>query len=180
MKLTDIEVKEHSGTYFKVYKDYQGVSFMEFSDGEFLNNDESYALVFLGESPRGSSFYRDSFEGFEYDKVLAVGLGLGLLPNELSKVKKCSKIDVLEISQELIDYTIESGHLPDDINFIQGDIYNYTTTEKYDLIIVDTVWEADDMNENQFQSILTNLRDSSLNEGGVLYFPVLREWIVKN
>lgn len=179
MKLIDSEIQDYSGTDFNVYKDADGVSFMRFSETEFLNNEEVYARVFLGGCSSCSDFYKDSFEGFEYDKVLVVGLGLGLLPNELSQVKKCSKIDVLEISQELIDYTIASGHLPSDINLIQGDVYNYTTTEKYDLIIVDTIWKKENMTEAQFQTIVTNLYDSSLNEGGVLYAPVFKKWLVK-
>lgn len=179
MKLIDSEIQEYSGTDFEVYKT-NGVSFMKFSESESLNNDESYAMVILGESPRGSSFYRDSFKDFEYDKVLIAGLGLGLLPNELSKVKGCSRIDVLEISQELIDYTVASGHLPKTINLIQGDIYSYTTSKKYDLIIIDTVWRVEDMTEAQLQTIVTNLYSSSLNEGGVIYAPIAREWIVKS
>ena len=43
--------------------------------------------------------------------------------------KLCSKIDVIEINQEVIDYTLTSGHLDNNINLIQGDIFNYTTSE---------------------------------------------------
>ena len=111
--------------------------------------------------------------------MLVVGLGLGLVPQELSEVNKCSKIDVLEIDQEIIDYIISSGHLNSDINLIQGDIYNYTTTETYDLIIIDTIWKKEEMTEEQYQLLVSKFYNTNLNEGGALYVPVLHKWLIK-
>ena len=97
------------------------------SSGDIIENNETYSKVMLGKCETCNPFFKNSFDGFSYDKVLVVGLGLGLIPYELSEVNGCSKIDVLEIDQEIIDYTISSGHLNSNINLIQGDIYNYTT-----------------------------------------------------
>ncbi len=49
------------------------------------------------------------------------------------------EVQKLEISQEVIDYNVSSGHLNPVINIIKGDIFTHTTTEKYDLIIIDTI-----------------------------------------
>jgi spermidine synthase len=125
-------------------------------------------------------FYGDNFTNFEYDRVLIAGLGFGFIPNELSQINKCSKIDVVEISQELIDYTTTSGHLPNDVNLIQGDIYTYTTTEKYDLIIIDTIWEDEDMSEAQVDLLTSKFLNTNLNKVGVLYIPLKRKWLVNN
>ena len=105
-------------------------------------------------------------------------MGLGLVPQELSEVNKCSKIDVLEIDQEIIDYTISSGHLNSDINLIQGDIYNYTTIETYDLIIIDTIWYEHEMTDENYE-LLENRLLPNINTGGALYVPIKNKWLVK-
>ena len=137
MKIIDTDLKDYSGSEFNVYKDSEGITFIKFSNGQWIDNRDTYASVFLGKCDSCTGFFKDSFKDFTYDSVLVAGLGFGLIPHELSEVNKCSKIDVLEISQEVIDYNIYSGHLNPIINIIKGDIFTYTTTEKYDLIIID-------------------------------------------
>tara|TARA_R110000803_G_scaffold123600_2_gene191520 strand:- start:222 stop:758 length:537 start_codon:yes stop_codon:yes gene_type:complete len=178
MKITDSDLKEYTGTEFNVYKDSEGVTFMEFSNGKWIDNREVYASVFLGKCDSCSDFFKDSFKDFTYDSVLMAGLGFGLIPYELSEVNTCSKIDVVEISQEVIDYNIDSGHLNSSINIIKGDIFEYTTLEKYDLIIVDTIWEESEMTEVQYQDLVSRFHSTNLNEGGALYVPVLHKWLI--
>lgn len=179
MKFLDSNIQDYAGTEFDVYKDNEGVSFIKFSNGDWLRNEDDYAKVFLGKCESCSEFFKDSFADFEYDKVLVAGLGLGLIPNELSEVNKCSKIDVVEISQEVIDYNISSGHLNNDVNIIKSDIFEYITEEKYDLIIVDTIWREEDLSESQLDSLMSNLYELSLSTGGALYVPVANKWILK-
>jgi hypothetical protein len=178
MKFIDSDLKDYTGNEFKVYKDIEGVTFMEFSKQKWIDNRELYAGLYLGKCESCTSFFKDNFENFAYDKVLVAGLGFGLIPQELSEVNQCSKIDVVEISQEVIDYNISSGHLNSDINLIQGDIYTYNTFEKYDLIIIDTIWREEEMTENQYQTLVSNFSYTNLNPGGVLYVPVKKKWLV--
>jgi hypothetical protein len=178
MRFLDSSVQDYAGVKFDVYKDSKGISYIKFSNGNWLRNEDEYAKVLLGKCNACLPFFKDSFKGFEYDKVLIAGLGLGLISNELSQVNKCSKIDVVEISQEVIDYTISSGHLPNDINIIKSDIFEYTTIEKYDLIIIDTIWEDEDMSEAQVDLLTSKFLNTNLNEGGVLYTPVKYKWLV--
>ena len=98
---------------------------------------------------------------------------------ELSEVNKCSKIDVLEIDQEIIDYIISSGHLNSDINLIQGDIYNYTTTETYDLIIIDTIWHEHEMSDEVYDLLVSRLLPN-INTGGALYVPIKNKFLFVN
>jgi hypothetical protein len=180
MRFEDSSLMDYKGVEFNVYKDDEGITFMKFLNGDWLDNIDAYANVFLGKCVSCTGFYKDSFKDFEYDSVLIAGLGFGLIPNELSVVNKCSKIDVVEISQEVIDYNTTSGHLPEDINIIKGDIMSYSTTEKYDLIIVDTVWRDEDMSEDKFQTLVSNFYNTNLNEGGALYVPVSNKWLINN
>tara|TARA_R110000868_G_scaffold22624_4_gene92685 strand:+ start:10993 stop:11532 length:540 start_codon:yes stop_codon:yes gene_type:complete len=179
MKIIDTDLKDYSGSEFNVYKDSEGVTFMKFSNGLWLDNRETYASIFLGKCDSCTGFYKDSFKDFVYDSVLIAGLGFGLIPHELSEVNKCSKIDVVEISQEVIDYNVSSGHLNPIINIIKGDIFTHTTDEKYDLIIIDTIWEEAEMTEEQYQELVSKFYNTNLNKGGALYFPVLHKWLIK-
>lgn len=177
MKFEDNNLLEYSGVEFIVSKEFNGITYMKWLTNEHLMaNIDGYSTIILGKCDSCNPFYKNSFDGFSYDSVLVVGLGFGLIPQELSQIDNCSKIDVLEISQEIIDYNNTSGHLDSNINLIQGDIHTYTTSEMYDLIIIDTIWSANEMTEEQWANIVTNL-SSSLNIGGVIYSPILKKWV---
>ena len=179
MKILDSTIQDYTGTNFSVYKREEGETIIKYNtSGDIIENNEMYSKVMLGKCETCNPFYKNSFDGFSYDKVLVVGLGLGLVPQELSEVNKCSKIDVLEIDQEMIDYTISSGHLNSDINLIQGDIYNYTTIETYDLIIIDTIWYEHEMTDENYE-LLENRLLPNINTGGALYVPIKNKWLVK-
>ena len=179
MKILDNTIQDYTGTNFSVYKREEGETIIKYNtSGDIIENNEMYSKVMLGKCETCNPFFKNSFDGFSYDKVLVVGLGLGLIPYELSEVNGCSKIDVLEIDQEIIDYTISSGHLNSDINLIQGDIYNYTTTETYDLIIIDTIWYEHEMS-NEVYELLKNRLLPNINTGGALYIPVLNKFFYK-
>ena len=179
MKIPDNNIQDYVGTNFSVYKREEGETIIKYNtSGDIIENNEMYSKVMLGKCETCNPFYKNSFDGFSYDKVLVVGLGLGLVPYELSEVNGCSKIDVLEIDQEIIDYTISSGHLNSDINLIQGDIYNYTTTETYDLIIIDTIWYAHEMSNEDCELLKSRLLPN-INTGGALYFPIKEKFIIR-
>ena len=179
MKILDSTIQDYTGTNFSVYKREEGETIIKYNtSGDIIENNEMYSKVMLGKCETCNPFYKNSFNGFSYDTVLVVGLGLGLVPQELSEVNKCSKIDVLEIDQEIIDYTISSGHLNSDINLIQGDIYNYTTTETYDLIIIDTIWYEHEMTDEDYGLLESRLLPN-INTGGALYVPIKNKWLVK-
>ena len=106
MKILDSTIQDYTGTNFSVYKREEGETIIKYNtSGDIIENNEMYSKVMLGKCETCNPFFKNSFDGFSYDTVLVVGLGLGLIPYELSEVNGCSKIDVLEIDQEIIDYT---------------------------------------------------------------------------
>jgi len=179
MKIPDNNIQDYIGTNFSVYKREEGETIIEFNEtGDIIENNEMYSKVMLGKCETCNPFYKNSFEGFTYDKVLIAGLGFGLIPQTLSEVNKCSKIDVVEIDQEIIDYNISSGHLNSDIVIIKSNIFEYITDEKYDLIIIDTIWYENKMSEEQVQTLTSKFLTKNLNIGGVLYIPIKNKWLI--
>tara|TARA_Y100000385_G_scaffold54389_1_gene51833 strand:- start:908 stop:1447 length:540 start_codon:yes stop_codon:yes gene_type:complete len=179
MKIPDNNIQDYMGTNFLVYKREDGGTVIKYkTSGDIIENSEMYSKVMLGKCETCNPFFKNSFDGFSYDKVLVVGLGLGLIAQELSEVNNCSTIDVLEIDQEIIDYTISSGHLNSDINLIQGDIYNYTTEETYDLIILDIIWYEHEMSNEDYELLKSRLLPN-INTGGALYVPILKKFSYK-
>tara|TARA_Y100000389_G_C17306434_1_gene435655 strand:- start:84 stop:623 length:540 start_codon:yes stop_codon:yes gene_type:complete len=173
MKFIDNNILDYQGKEFNVLKN-NGVATMKFNDNTYLTNTESYTKLFLGNCNKCNSFYKEFFDNFQFDTVLVAGLGLGLIPQELIEVNKCSKVDCLEISQEMIDYTHNSGHLNKNINIIQGDIYNYNTLDMYDLIIIDIIWQEYNMSNNQWNSLVSHY-DKNLNINGAIFAPVKKK-----
>ena len=179
MKILDSNIQDYVGTNFSVYKREGGETIMEFSEtSNIIENNEMYSKVLLGECGTCNPFFKNSFEGFTYDKVLIAGLGFGLIPQTLSEVNNCSKIDVVEIDQEIIDYNISSGHLNSDIVIIKSDIFEYITNGKYDLIIIDTIWDENEMSEEQVQALTSKFLTTNLNTGGALYIPIKNKWLI--
>ena len=179
MKILDSNIQDYVGTNFSVYKRKGGETIMKFNEtSNIIENNEMYSKVLLGECGTCNPFFKNSFEGFTYDKVLIAGLGFGLIPQTLSEVNNCSKIDVVEIDQEIIDYNNSSGHLNSDIVIIKSDIFEYITNDKYDLIIIDTIWDENEMSEEQVQTLTSKFLTTNLNTGGVLYIPIKNKWII--
>jgi len=178
MKFIDTDLQDYAGNEITVFKNKDNATIMEFPAGSWLDNTNFYAKLFLGKCDACTDFYKDSFKDFTYNSVLVAGLGFGLIPNELNKVNNCSKIDVVEINQEVINYHNLSKHLSSEINIIKHDIFEYTTEEKYDLIIIDIIWEEEDMSEAQVELLTSKFMDKNLNKEGVLYIPVKKKWLV--
>ena len=178
MKFIDSDLQDYIGTNFSVSKNNQGITEMTFLNGTSLFNKTNYAKIMLGQCTDCDYLYKGFFEGFIYDKVLIAGLGFGLIPQTLSEVNNCSKIDVVEIDQEVIDYNISSGHLNSDIVIIKSDIFEYTTNEKYDLIIIDTIWDESEMTDEDYGLLESRLLPN-INTGGALYVPIKNQFLVK-
>ena len=178
MKFIDSDLQDYTGKNFSVLKNSNGITEMIFSNGVSLYNKSNYVRIMLGQCTDCDYLYKGFFEGFTYDKVLIAGLGFGLIPQTLSEVNNCSKIDVVEIDQEIIDYNISSGHLNSDIVIIKSDIFEYITNEKYDLIIIDTIWDENEMSEEQVQTLTSKFLTTNLNIGGALYIPIKNKWLI--
>jgi spermidine synthase len=111
------------------------------------------------------------YKDFTFDTVLVGGLGLGLIPEYLKTQENCSVVDVVEINNELISWVNSEGFLDNTINIIEGDIYSYSTSNKYDLIIIDLWWDENEISEQNKTDLLANWSDN-LNVGGKIILPV--------
>ena len=167
MKIQESKIKEYSGTTFDVVKT-DGVSRLSFKNGDWIENKEYYGNVFLGDCvdcKKINELYKD----FTFDKILVLGLGLGLLPNYAKHVKECSVVDVVDSNSELISYV---DYLDDSINIIEADAFNYTPTKQYDLILFDLWWNELDVTSD-VESNIKERYNSYLNENGKIILPLI-------
>ena len=162
-------LQEHIGSSFSLSK-VDGVSKLDFGDDRYIYNEDYYANVFLGKCStceKMNTLYKD----FTFDTVLVGGLGLGLIPEYLKTQENCSVVDVVEINNELITWVNSEGFLDNTINIIEGDIYSYPTSNKYDLIIIDLWWNENEISEQNKTDLLASWSDN-LNVGGKIILPV--------
>lgn len=173
MKIEENKIQEYTGDSFTVVKN-NGVSKMTFSNGDWIENKEYYGQILLGdcvECLKISDLYKD----FSYDKILILGLGLGLVPNYAKHVKNCSVVDVVDNNAELISYV---NYLDDSINVIEADVFSYEPTKEYDLILIDLWWNEEDVTE-EIQTQLNNIYNTYLTNEGKIIFPLITKQINK-
>jgi len=104
-----------------------------------------------------------------YDSILIGGLGLGYMPYWISNNTDCSTIDVIDNNSELVYWVQNNNHLDSSINLIVGDVFNYTTTNTYDLILLDIWWGKDFENIPENEPILLNRFKGNVNQNGSIY-----------
>ena len=167
MKIQENKIQEHNGTSFSITK-VDGVSMLQFDEKSIISNIEDYATIILGDCTNCEKI-KDLYKDFTYDKVLVLGLGLGLLPESLKVEKECSVVDVIDNNQELIDYV---DFIDDSINVIKDDAYTHTPDKKYDLILIDLWWGHEDITD-EIVSNLENNYKNYLEEGGKIIIPIL-------
>ena len=172
-------INEYSGTTFSVTK-VDGVSRMQYasSDEHWIENREEYGSIFMGDGPSPvpdnkfvicSVLHKRIFEDIpNYENVLVLGLGMGLLPQYIKENKSFVQvIDVIDNNQEVIDYVT---FIDNSINVIKADAYTYTPDKNYDLIIADLWWHnqiTGEMKDN-----LKNHYWDNINYNGRIYFPI--------
>ena len=173
MKINENKLKEHAGSSFNITKE-DGVTHLHFNSGDWLKNEGIYSDVYLGECDGcNRDKIKTIFDSFSYDKILVGGLGLGLIPNHLANKSK-SVIDVIENNKELIDWVNNEKYLDDSVSIIEADIFSYTPSKKYDLILIDIWWNESDITE-EIKTSLKNKYSSHLNSGGKLFLPLTEE-----
>ncbi len=169
MKIKETKIKKYNGKTFKVTK-VNGVSTITFSNGDWLENKEYYGKIFLGDCLNCEKINK-LYENAVFDKILIMGLGMGLLPNYAKHIKNCSVVDVIEQNKELIDYV---DYLDNSINIIEADAYNYIPSKKYNLIIFDLWWNEKDVTL-KIQKSLKKLYKEYLEDNGKIIFPLINK-----
>ena len=173
MKINENKIKKHTGSSFNITKE-NGITHLRFDNGNWLKNESVYSDVYLGECDGcNRDKIKTIFDSFSYDKILIGGLGLGLIPNHLANKSK-SIIDVIENNKELIDWVNKEKYLDDSVSIIEADIFSYTPSKKYDLILIDIWCNESDITE-EIKTSLKNKYSSHLNDGGKLFLPLTEE-----
>ena len=167
MKIQENKIQEHTGTSFSVVK-IDGVSVLKFNDESTIDNVEYYSTIMLGDCTNCEKI-KELYKDFTYDKVLVLGLGLGLVPETLKIEKECSVVDVVENNQELIDYV---DFIDSSINIVKDDAYTYSPNKKYDLILVDLWWGHEDITDEMISDLENNYKDY-LEDKGKIIIPIL-------
>lgn len=116
--------------------------------------------------------YLDSLNG----EVLISGLGLGLLLLPLLEDIAVTKIDIIEMDMDIIDYVyinrLKKLDINNKINIINHDIFTFETTNTYDYILLDT-WSSPDETSISEANILKLKFTSNLKSGGSIDVPIL-------
>ena len=164
MKIEAINLPEYKGENFSVTKS-QGKVTMYFGDN-YIDNEDYYAEYMLGKCECPLS---ELFEGVGTESILICGLGMGLVPR-LADILY-NKVDVIDYDQELIDYISSNNILPSDVNVICADAYTYTPAQKYDIILLDLWWDANDISDEQ-KAMLKSNYNNYLKDDGKIVLPV--------
>lgn len=149
----------YSGSTFSVELTNGNYSFRDYlhTDGVLIN-DISYLNMFIQRNK------------ISYNSVLIGGLGIGFLPYWISQNTDCNVIDVIEKNNELASWVQSNNHLDPNINIIVSDIYNYSTSKTYDLILMDLWWGKDFENIDENQPKLVDQFSDNVNQNGCIYF----------
>jgi hypothetical protein len=117
-----------------------------------------------------TGYYKELLN-INFDSILVVGLGIGIIPHVVKYKSTCSTVDVLEISQEMIDLVESVGYL-EGVNIINADAFNYTPTKNYDIILLD-IWtcDCDPLLPTQLPTLVSKYLPY-LNTGGFVYTPI--------
>ena len=101
-------INEYSGTNFSVTK-VNGVSKMQYASDEehWIENREEYGSIFMGDGPqvdpdnfyyKGSVLHKRIFEDIpDYENVLVLGLGMGLLPQYIKENKSFVQVHFMVV-----------------------------------------------------------------------------------
>jgi hypothetical protein len=173
MRIQENKIQKYDGTSFKVVKQVLlpprfSKSVLIFENGNEVENEEYYAEIMLGNCENCDKL-KELYKDFTYDKVLVLGLGLGLLAETLKVEKECSVVDVVENNKELIDYV---NFIDESINVVEHDAFTYKPAKKYDLILVDLWWGHEDITEEILNNIENNYK-THLEENGRILIPIL-------
>ena len=137
-----------------------------------LNNDGKFILSNSNSMLKFYKPYLDEING----ETLFFGLGLGLLILPLLNDPSVTKIDIVEIDTNVIDYVYNKKIKPLDINnkinIINQNAFNFTTTNTYDYILID-IWSEKNQTAINDMNFLKDKFITNLNENGAIRLPLL-------
>lgn len=125
--------------------------------------------------------YANGLLDIEFNSILVGGLGIGITPY---LCQNFADVDVVEIDKDIIDIVSQLGHLNQNVNLINEDLYTFTPNRTYDIILLD-IWHevlteennvrklnwSDFLNEEKCDQMIEKYLPY-VNEGGFIYLPI--------
>jgi hypothetical protein len=155
--LFNLSINEYSPIEGYTLNNRQGLSYLQlwFPDGKCMVDSPDYITI-----------YSKELLDINFNSILILGLGLGVQPYVCQDF---AQVDVVEIDQNVIDINNQLGFLNENVNIIKDDVFTFTPTKTYDIIVFDIIW-------NPLTEELTNTLTTKylpfVNEGGFLYIPI--------
>lgn len=116
--------------------------------------------------------------------ILDVGTGSGCIPISLKKQLPKSLVSTLDISSEAIDVAKENAeNIGVKINFINVDIYEYRTKDKFDVIVSNPPYIRDLEKEEMHSNVLSHEPHLALfvtDENPLIFYQVIADFAKSN
>lgn len=155
---------------------HEGWKIKKHTSSDYLLLEQVGECVWFSDKVDFIEKFFDKIYNRNFSSILCAGLGLGVVPYLVQDF--CNTIDVIEISQSNIDLIKQkTNHLSEKVNFINSDIRNYETNEKYDVVLID-IWTCDLVRFENEKNILESKFINNINQDGTLYVP-LDNWYPK-
>lgn len=165
MKLLDLEITNPIISGNAKVESTNGTLTFSLDDKFFTADSVEYITVF---SP--------GILNISFSSILIGGLNMGLIPYYIENNFTGVEIDVVESNTGVIEVVNEMGHLSQNVNILHADPITYSTTKKYDLILMD-IWWFDNQQTVEDKSTIISNYSNNLNTGGKFYFPIIKELI---
>ena len=143
-----------------------GYSIKKYNNINYIGLYNPEGKVMTVDAPDYIIEYAPELLDVEFNSILIGGLGIGVIPYV---VQDFAEVDVIENDQNIIDIVTQLNHLNENVNIIKGDIFTFTATKTYDIIVLDIWYEA------LTEALSNQLIEKYLpfvNEGGFLYIPI--------
>lgn len=143
-----------------------GYSIKKYNNVNYIGLYNPEGKVMTVDAPDYIIEYAPELLDVEFNSMLIGGLGIGVIPYV---VQDFAEVDVIENDQNIIDIVNQLGHLNENVNIINNDIFTFNIEKTYDIIVLDIWYEAltEDLSNQLIEKYLP-----FVNEGGFLYIPI--------
>ena len=143
-----------------------GYSIKKYNNVNYIGLYNTEGKVMTVDAPDYIIEYAPELLDVEFNSILIGGLGIGVIPYV---VQDFAEVDVIENDQNIIDIVTQLNHLNENVTIINDDIFTFTATKTYDIIVLDIWYDAltEELSNQLIEKYLP-----FVNEGGFLYIPI--------
>lgn len=159
--IKEFEVTENDAEMFNLRLRFQGKEDQSIVAGKYLRLEQiSTGYVVMSNTPMECNTNKIAYE-MAHGSVLMAGLGMGMILEAVLSKPEVTKVKVIEIDENIIDYV--GGYFKDDprVEIIHGDILKYKPAENefYNYIWLDIWDDINPINELDFQILNQRFKD---------------------